>query len=252
MKSKSQIFAFFIFTALLLGSCSPAPSANHPTVTSATPKTPNTPTPKPTLEPPTPIGTATSLPPTEVPIYRITQSELANFDWNTSWTDISWDKYQKGLNNLPPADIAAKVNDSTEPVQLLNRITSNGNMIIGLQTLQGTNLFITRALRIENPSPWSQLHVLETWVVFPGPDGHNHVYRLNILFNGDPDTDLWHIHNLGKGGERQITFQLSQPEAKKDPDIWSIIEGETPARLNMYDGKIDENTKNEFMLLLRE
>jgi hypothetical protein len=244
---------YFIFLlAIFLASC--ATGTAVPTVTATTAAIPTLMPPTKVPETSTPVDTATALPPTEVPIPVITKSELANFDWEKSWIDISWADYQKGLDELPPADIAAKVTDSTEPVSFLNQVTQDGSKVIDLRAKVGENLFVTQALRVDLVTG-RPFRVLKTWAVYPGPDGHNKLYRLDMTFGGSPETDtlLKNLREFGStNGSLYITFQLTEPGADGNTDPWvSKIEGMTPERIDFYNGKINKNTKNALLIILR-
>jgi hypothetical protein len=94
--------------------------------------------------------------------------------------------------------------------------------------------------------------VLETWVVFPGPDGKNTLYRVNFAFVGDPIADLSHLKDFGSPNRLNITALLAEPyvDGNSDP-YYTLAEGLTPIRSDFYDGKITGQTKNELIKVQR-
>lgn len=255
MKKYLAYLLLFALICTACGSSSNTPvstpkdgTQQSPTLISSTIET-KTPAPKPTATALPLADTPTVVLPTEVRIPIISKSELVHFNWNTDWRNVvTWDQYHKDLENPHPSEFT--FSDSTEPIAIINqRFPNKTTRIAEIQGLLGVNFFIENVVLVDRVKD-QPFHVVKAWGVFPGTDGHNHLYRINFSYDGDPNDHSYverAIQMLGKSQGVTITVFLTDDRLYGSDPYSSALGGNTPARMNLYNGIIDERTGDDLM-----
>jgi hypothetical protein len=238
---------YFIFLlAIFLTSC--ATGTAVPTVTATTAAIPTLMPPTKVPATPTPVDTATALPPTEVPIPVITKSELENFDWNTSWgKPISFQRFQELSKEVPVEDII--VNDTVRPIELANTGVypgAYGAKAIDIRSRIGENFFPQHAVSVDIVAGQPH-HIIMCKAIVRGSDGHNILVSLNLSFDvTDPSYEQEmqrNIRTIESHNGVLLTVLTSDTyiETLHDPFFDQLVGGDL-ARNNVQKGILDEQT----------